>query len=508
MSANNNILHVPTDYPTIQQAINEAKSGDIIFVHKGTYYENIVINKSVALIGENVDLTVIDGNGSGSVITITADNVTVRGFTIRNSGTNVLKGDSGVRIGLCARVVIEYNKIMNNVNGIGLYTAISNIISSNIISDNREGIVLYTSSGNMIINNTILNSTFEGLGFYLSSDNNTISSNTILNNGKGIMIFSSADNLIYHNNFINNTLDAEIVQADSAKNTWSYEGEGNYWNRYSGLDINEDGIGDSPYDINEEATDPHPLMGMFSGFKIVLKGEEYNIDVICNSSILDHALWIGETGSIILHFEVATENFAPGFIRVKAPAELMNNPLIVLIDNVEAEPKILNVSDTDYLSLYITYPWGEHTIKIISSTVLGLYHEIEELKSELLTLNSKLSALNSSYQDLLEEYSLLLANYSEFYSEEKELRWKLSILNASYENLLNKYDALQQNYTELSATYQKHLSDYSENLKNIQSLVYILMTSTAAFLVTTVYLSRQARISAGNVNRRSKKVKN
>ena len=68
VNASPNIIYVPTDYHTIQEAMNHATSGDIIFVHNGTYYENIVIDKSVSLIGENRNLTIIDGEGAGSVI--------------------------------------------------------------------------------------------------------------------------------------------------------------------------------------------------------------------------------------------------------------------------------------------------------------------------------------------------------------------------------------------------------------------------------------------------------
>jgi len=68
---------VPDNYPTIQEAINNANEGDIIYVRNGTYYENVIVNKTVSLIGDNKFDTTIDGGGSGKVIFITADNVTV-----------------------------------------------------------------------------------------------------------------------------------------------------------------------------------------------------------------------------------------------------------------------------------------------------------------------------------------------------------------------------------------------------------------------------------------------
>jgi len=493
VNANKNVLHVPTDYPTIQDAVNHANPGDIIYVHNGTYYENILINKSVILIGENVDSTILDGNGKGSVITITADNVTVTGFTIKNSGTNI--GDSGILVStLSTRHVITGNKIINNNNGIGLYISRKNTISSNLILNNHEGIALYTSSENILINNTISENTV-GIGIYFSYTN-TISSNTISNNGNGIMIFNSANNKIYHNNFIENDVDAQV---DNSFTIWSYKREGNYWSRYSEQDLNQDGIGDSPYNITEEARDPYPLMGMFFSFKAFSNGEEYYVNVISNSSISDCTVRVGETGSIILCLEVVVEKFASGFIRLALPVKLMGNPLITLVDDIEVEPKILDVSDTEYIYLYITYGDGKHTVKIISSTVLGLYNE---LLNENEKLKSNVSALNMAYQDLLELYDELL-------KENEKLKYNFSTLNMTYQGLLEKhaslsanYSELQQNYTELNNEYQKHLLDYYRNMQNVQNLVYILMTSTAAFLATTVYLSRQAQVSAKNKTRR------
>jgi len=44
---------VPDDYPTIQEAINNANDGDTIYVRNETYYENVIVHKAVSLVGED-----------------------------------------------------------------------------------------------------------------------------------------------------------------------------------------------------------------------------------------------------------------------------------------------------------------------------------------------------------------------------------------------------------------------------------------------------------------------
>ncbi|MFQ6119593.1 MAG: nitrous oxide reductase family maturation protein NosD, partial [Methanosarcinales archaeon] len=93
--------HSPSaDYWNIQDAINSASNGDIIEVWYGTYSENLIINKSVTLKSrDGVNMTFINGFGSGTVITVTADNVTISGFTIENGETGIyLRSSNGTTI--------------------------------------------------------------------------------------------------------------------------------------------------------------------------------------------------------------------------------------------------------------------------------------------------------------------------------------------------------------------------------------------------------------------------
>src|SRR3990170_2161304 len=119
----------PADFRTIQEAVNIANQGDTIFVRNGTYIENITVNKTLKLIGENRDGTIIDGNQTGSIIRINrTNNVSVTGFTIRNSGRERhLFETSGIFLYYSSGVLIERNKVVNNEAGVYFYVSSDNI---------------------------------------------------------------------------------------------------------------------------------------------------------------------------------------------------------------------------------------------------------------------------------------------------------------------------------------------------------------------------------------------
>ena len=139
-------------YATIQEAINapETLDGHAIFVEAGTYYENVVVNKTVLLIGENRSTTIIDANGIDNVVDVKADGVVIEGFVIQNSGYDA----SGIHVGDCAQVTIRNNTIINNdLAGINVWFSSYNSISENNIRNNYYGIVLQYSVENTLRNN-------------------------------------------------------------------------------------------------------------------------------------------------------------------------------------------------------------------------------------------------------------------------------------------------------------------------------------------------------------------
>ena len=90
------IIRVPEDYPTIQQAIDASEPGGTILVAPGTYYERIIIDKPISLIGEDKKSTIIIGSGIGDVVYVSSDGVMISGFTIKALVQSILVRLMGV----------------------------------------------------------------------------------------------------------------------------------------------------------------------------------------------------------------------------------------------------------------------------------------------------------------------------------------------------------------------------------------------------------------------------
>lgn len=199
----------PGNYSTIQEALDISDDGDTIFVYsKNTpYYENIIIENTVLLLGEDKETTIIDGGQIGSVIKNLADSVLISGFTIQNSAM-----DSS-----------EYSGIESHGS--------NNYYVGNILLNNKVGVHILDGDSNTIIYNFISGSQTESICIHTSY--NVAHRNNIEGNAHGIWLQKDATgNEIKQNNFKDNEVYNAAVNK-ARKNLW----DENYWDDWIGLKI-------------------------------------------------------------------------------------------------------------------------------------------------------------------------------------------------------------------------------------------------------------------------------
>jgi len=444
VKASPSIIHVPMDYPTIQGAVLHANQGDIINVSSGIYHEKVILDKSISLMGECRDNTIIDGSNAGTVVEITTDNVSIADFTIRNAGSSVR--DYGIKLSMVENCKVYGNILTNNGWGdVKLIDSLDNFLTENvIINSSRDGIILYNSNNNTveknviknaghygivlqhahhsrIIENIVVNSRHDGIAILASnknlvcrnivtqgqdngirldgrSDHNMVTENIVTNNkAYGFWMWGSNNNVFYHN-LCNNTNNVVILDS---YNSWDngYPSGGNYWSDYSGTDVysgpfqNEtgsDGIGDYPYVIHGRATernqDNYPLMNYYS--------------VLFDMRVLYYGLL------------------------------------------------------EKYSNLHVDY----NTLNTVYYSLLADYNN-----------------LNKTHYNLLYNYAILYEGFE--------------ILNTTFNEILTSYNNLQTEYDNITATLSEYKESSMSELDNIRNLMYLFIATTIILMATTAYFA-------------------
>ncbi len=214
VSLNASTLHVGEGYrfSTIHKALEQAQTGDVIYVHGGEYEGPLHIRKSVRLIGKS--RPVIRGNGKGNVVLIWAPDVTIQGFRIEGSGDNLDQEDSGILIhGPGARLI--QNEIRDVLFGIYLKRAPGTLIRENIIIGKpldlprRGDLIRVWYSDDVIIEK---NRTSKGRDLVLwFSKRLTIQDNIIEDGRYGLHFMFCDDAHIYHNRMVRNSVGAYLM---------------------------------------------------------------------------------------------------------------------------------------------------------------------------------------------------------------------------------------------------------------------------------------------------------
>ena len=302
-------ITVPDDYPTITDALIAASDGGIICVKKGTYKEGaLVINKTVTLIGEDPKTTIIqdpwlvpywDPSSSPfpppkpTTIQVIANDTTISGFTI--TGNAIPLSILADRVQVIASIMDSMEVYGNNntisQNSIKTYVkcdgSFNNFLSNPLIGGGYDGF-LVAGDFNVIYNNSLSGCSIEvraknntiaknsgsfSLSLTRSSSNNVVFGNLINGNlllrgfnntfyaneitYAGIGGFhggttDAAYNSFYQNNFVGKAPEFSVSTKNPGSLFWNNAEKGNYWLSYNGTDSDNDGIGDSPYQVDAE----------------------------------------------------------------------------------------------------------------------------------------------------------------------------------------------------------------------------------------------------------------
>jgi len=298
---------IPFDYQTIQEGIDVAGPGDIVFVTKQQrYFENLVIAQdNLTLAGEDPSTTIIDGRflmaEPDLISVLNCSGVSISGFTLALASS----GGSQISIVSCNNVTVSNNIIASGLGdgidvtgsndtitgntiksnlGIGISISGENdSVSGNTIDSNDKCGILFNCENSDITSNVVQSSLGEGIKITSSSEDFVVN-NTIRDNQIGLSCDSDTSHItIYQNRFVGNGIQAVD---NGHRNRWDYGyphepagkkqgGGGNYWSDYNtSIDIYSgalqdeqfdlqysapDGICDRPYNITPNGVDYYPL---------------------------------------------------------------------------------------------------------------------------------------------------------------------------------------------------------------------------------------------------------
>ena len=266
------------------------------------------------------------------------------------------------------------NTIINNgANGVILYFSNYNTIRGNNITENSRGIDIYGSQYNSMSGNSVTNNSVVGLWFFGSCCNYIIGNN-ITNNQRSMCFEMQASyNTIYHNNFVNNAL--QVVGDTDSVNSWDNGTVGNYWSDYKGIDWDGDGIGDTPYIIDERNRDNYPMMEPVRAYMSSItifdagtwEGKKYNVNVVSNSTVFEFSF---DPEGTRIRFNVDGEAGTTGFCRITIPKDLLytEGNWIVLVDGNLVTPTVNEDESNTYLNF--TYSHNTKTVRIIGTDAI------------------------------------------------------------------------------------------------------------------------------------------
>jgi nitrous oxidase accessory protein len=268
---------VGLDAPTVQDAIDVARAGDVVVLPEGQWDGPAVLSKPVTLTSRGGSLV----GTTGSTLRVEAPGAIVRGLKIVGSGSSLRGPDSCVYVSATAKgaqikqseftdclfgiwvqeaddVRVLDNRISGRVgvrpaskgNGIHLHNALRVEVRGNVVRDARDGIYVSATEDSVIASNEVSNQRF-GI-HYMYSLRNKIVDNIANGNSGGIALMQSRDLVVTGNTANDNKrhgiLFRDVVDSVIENNAVARNGEGIFFfssvrNRVVGNLVHSNDIG-------------------------------------------------------------------------------------------------------------------------------------------------------------------------------------------------------------------------------------------------------------------------
>jgi nitrous oxidase accessory protein len=265
---------------TIAAALELARAGARISIKPGTYREPTLRIK-VPLTLDGAGAAVLDGEGTHGLIEVAADDVTVRGLVLRNTGASHVEDRAALRADGRRNCRIENNRIdntffaiylarvsdcivHNNIvhgseesqtvlgNGIHLWQSERVQVTDNRVSGHRDGIYFEFVKSSQVLRNVSERSDRYGLHF-MFSDDCRYESNVFRDNGAGVAVMYTNRVHMLANRFERNwgsnayglllkdINDSEILHNEFVGNSIGLHLEGSSRNRIEGNGFSQNG---------------------------------------------------------------------------------------------------------------------------------------------------------------------------------------------------------------------------------------------------------------------------
>ena len=204
----------PTRVPAerLAEAIAAAAPGDTIEVTGGVFHGNLIVDRTLTLVG--LDGATLDAGGTGTVLRLEAPDTTVRGFVVQNTGDSLDREDSGI-IAAAPGALIENNRLINVLFGIYINAAPGTTVRGNFVEGQdldiarRGDLIRLWDSDDVLIENNTTRRGRDAVLWY--SERMTLRGNDFSHGRYGLHFMYCDDAIIEDNRLTNNSVGAYLM---------------------------------------------------------------------------------------------------------------------------------------------------------------------------------------------------------------------------------------------------------------------------------------------------------